>query len=167
MRPLRIRFARPAFALAIALATVASAQERVAQLSKVSGKVLVTRSADGKPEEATQAGPRVRNGSVSGGDVVSTAPGASATLVFTDGTQVELKEKTALTIQEVDQSALVKSGKTSKPIGRRIRVLAGNIWTNVSPNPQVATEFETPSGVAAVKGTTFTISVDGGTEVAQ
>jgi hypothetical protein len=138
----------------------AGAEERVAQLNKVDGNVSITRSADGKAEEAKMAGPRVRNGSVFGGDVVSTGPGSTATMLFGDGSQVDLKEKTSLTVQEIDLTKLAKGGKRDKPIGRKVRVLAGSVWTNVVPNAQVATEFETPSGVAAVKGTTFTITVE-------
>jgi len=145
----------------VSIVPVVGAEDRVAQLSKADGNVSITRVADGKVEEAKQAGPRVRNGSVFPGDIVSTAPGGTTTMLFSDGTQVDLKEKTSLTVREVDLAALAKGSKTDKPVGRKIKVLAGSIWTNVVPNPQIATEFETPSGVAAVKGTTFTVSVGG------
>ena len=146
----------PLLGLLLVSAT-AAAEDRVAQLSKASGEVTITRAADGKVETARQAGPRVVGGSVFPGDVVHTGAG-TATMLFTDGTQVELKEKTTLTVRE--QTLVAVGGKKpEKPIGRKIKVLAGNIWTNVIPNPQIATEFETPSGVAAVKGTTLTISV--------
>ncbi len=147
--------------LLLALRTSALAEERVAQLSKADGTVSITRAGDGKVEEARMAGPRVRNGSVFAGDIVSSGPGGTATMLFTDGSQVEIKEKTSLTVHEVDLVALARGAKPAKPIGRKIKVLAGNIWTNVIPNPQIATEFETPSGVAAVKGTTLTIGVGG------
>jgi hypothetical protein len=143
----------------LALSRDASAQERVAQLSKVSGNVRVVRSTDGTVDEATQAGPRVRGGSVYPGDVVSTGPASLATMLFSDGSQIDLKEKTSLTVREIDLASLIRAGKSDKPVGRKIKILAGNVWTNVVPNPKVATEFETPSGVAAVKGTTFTLSV--------
>ena len=145
----------------LALALPVAAQERVAQLSEVSGAVTVTRSAGGTVDEARQVGPRVHNGSVFGGDVVSTGPGATATLVFTDGSEVKLKESTSLSVREVDFSKLMAAGQADKPLGRVIQVTAGDIWTRVVPNPDVATQFETPSGVAAVRGTVLTISVDG------
>lgn len=147
----------PALAL-LMLAGTAAAEDRVAQLSKTAGEVKITRAADGKAEAARQVGPRVQNGSVFPGDIVQTGAGGNATMLFSDGTQVEMKEKTSLTVREQDLLATVGK-KPEKPIGRKIKVLAGNIWTNVVPNPQIATEFETPSGVAAVKGTTLTISV--------
>lgn len=144
----------------VALALPAAAQERVAQLSEVSGAVTVARSAGGAVDEARQVGPRVHNGSVFGGDVVTTGPGATATLVFTDGSEVKLKESTSLSVREVDFSKLMAAGQADKPLGRVIQVTAGDIWTRVVPNPEVATQFETPSGVAAVRGTVLTISVD-------
>jgi len=145
---------------ALALAAPAAAQERVAQLSEVSGAVTVTRAADGAVDEARQVGPRVHNGSVFGGDMVATGAGATATLVFTDGSEVKLKESTSLSVREVDYSKLVAEGAAEKPLGRVIQVTAGDIWSRVVPNPDVATQFETPSGVAAVRGTELTISVD-------
>jgi hypothetical protein len=145
----------------LALAVPAAAQERVAQLSEVDGTVTITRAADGAIDEARQVGPRVHNGSVFGGDVVTTGAGATATLVFTDGSEVKLKESSSLSVREVDFSKLMAAGQADKPLGRVIQVTAGDIWTRVVPNPDVATQFETPSGVAAVRGTVLTISVDG------
>jgi len=168
MRPRRLSLTMIGALLVFAFATTtARADERVAQLSKVDGSVQITRAADGTIDQAQQIGPRVRNGSVFPGDVVSTDPGSTATLVFSDGSQIDLKQKTSLSVRETDLAKLVEAGKSQKPIGRTIKVLAGDIWTHVVPNPQVATEFETPSGVAAVKGTTFTISVDSGGEEGQ
>ena len=148
----------------VLVAGPALAQERIAQLSAVNGAVTVTRAADGSVDRARQIGPRVRNGSVYAGDVVSTGASAEATLVFSDESRIDLSAGTSLSIQEVDQAALLASGKADKPVGRKIRVLAGDIWTHVSPNPSVSTEFETPSGVAAVKGTTLRIAVGEDTE---
>ncbi len=147
--------------LSLVLVSGAMAGDRVAQLSRTEGKVTIARAGKSQVDEATQMGPRVRNGSVFPGDLVATEPGGSATMVFSDGSQIKLGEKTSLSVQQVDLSSMVKSGKKDKPIGRTIQVFAGDIWTNVVPNPQIATNFETPSGVAAIKGTTFTISVGG------
>jgi hypothetical protein len=147
------------FVSLLVAAATASAQDRLAQLTKVSGTVKITRSADGTVDEARQAGPRVLNGSVFGGDVVSTTAGAEATLAFSDGSSVALNESTSLTVQELDRSKLVGSGGIEKPIGRRIKILAGKILADVVPSTTVATEFETPSGVAAVKGTRLVIEV--------
>ena len=146
-------------AVVLCLALPLAAEDRVAQLSEVAGNVTVTRADGGNVDQAKQVGPRVRSGSVFAGDVVATAADGTATMVFTDGTEVKLKESTSLSVRQVDFSTLMAAGDADKPIGRVIKVMAGDIWTHVVPNPQIATEFETPSGVAAVKGTTLTISV--------
>ena len=161
-----MRIASPFRAAGIVIATlgvtaIAAAQDRVASLSAVSGEVVITRAEDGSIDMPRQIGPRVRFGSVFAGDVVSTKMGASATMLFGDGTTVELRESTELTVREADFSALMARGDKDKPTGRIVKVLIGEIWSNVVPNPQVATEFETPAGVAAIKGTTLTIGVDG------
>jgi hypothetical protein len=159
---------RIALALSLLLAAgLASAQERSGQLSKVAGGVTIT-GTDGKTvREAKQVGPRVINGSLFGGEVLSTDDSGAATLLFSDGTSVDLKPKTRLTVQEMDFSALQKAGKKEKPFGRKVRILAGNVFTKVAPNPQIATEFETPSGVAAVKGTEidFAVEEDGSSDI--
>ena len=147
--------------VALGLAAIAGAQDRVAQLSEVSGAVTVTRAAGGSVDEARQIGPRVQNGSVFTGDVVATGPGATATMVFSDSSVVKLKEKTTLSVRQVDFAKLMAAGQAEKPLGRVIQITTGDIWTHIVPNATVATEFETPSGVAAVKGTTLTISVSG------
>jgi hypothetical protein len=136
------------------------AQDRVAQLSAAEGDVTIKRAADDSVVEVRQIGPRVRNGSVFGKDEVRTGADSSATVLFGDGSHVYLKADTALTIEEQDLSALLESGKAKRPFGRTIRVLAGDAWANIAPNEEVATKFETPNGVAAVKGTRIHIRVD-------
>lgn len=145
--------------LTLGMAAAATAQEKVATISTVKGEVKVTRAGDGRVDLAEQRGPRVTNSSVFPGDIVATGAGSSSTVVFSDGSTLELKESSKLTVQEIDLKALQSAGRAQKPIGRRIRVLAGDVVANVIPNAQIATEFETPSGVAAVKGTTLSISV--------
>ena len=144
-------------ALLMSIARTAAAEDRVAQLSKVAGNVTIRRAA-GAIDTAKQQGPRVMNGSVFDGDEIGTDSGASATMLFTDGSTIELKELTRLTVREVERApgAATQQGKR---LGRVLKLLAGDVLTHVVPNPEVATEFETPTGVAAVKGTTFELSV--------
>ncbi len=144
------------------LALPAAAQERVAQLSQVTGEVSITRAEDGRVDQALQVGPRVRGGSVYADDVVATGAGASATMVFSDGSRIELSESTRLTVRGIDLSKLVGGSRADRPIGRRIKLLVGAIYTEIVENPQIATEFETPSGVVAVKGTRIRLSVSPG-----
>ena len=145
-----------ALAQALTLTAVAIAEDRVAQLSKVTGNVTIRRD-DGKIESAKQQGPRVTNGSVFAGNEVSTGPASTATMLFTDGSTVDLKESTRLTVREAEGTP--EAVKQQKRYGRVLKVLAGDVLAHVVANPEIATEFETPTGVAAVKGTEFEISV--------
>jgi hypothetical protein len=147
-------------AILLLAAAGAMAQERAAQLTKVDGPVSITRVTDGSVDQATQMGPRVKNGSVFAGDVVKTDSGAKATLVFSDGSELKLEPQTSLTISEVDLSTVAAAAAEGRTTGRRIKVLAGKVWADVVPGSAILTEFETPSGVAAVKGTSLSIEVE-------
>ena len=143
--------------LLLSTAGGAAGEDRVAQLSKVAGNVTIRRAA-GTSDTARQQGPRVMNGSIFAGDEIGTDAGASATMVFTDGSTIDLKEKTRMTVREVDHPATAAT-QQPKRLGRVLKVLAGDVLAHIVPNPEIATEFETPNGVAAVKGTTLEISV--------
>lgn len=140
----------------LSLAAAAAGEDRVAQLSKVAGTVTIRRDG-GTIDTARQQGPRVMNGSVFAGNEVATDSGGSATMLFTDGSTVDLKANTRLTVHEVEGSP--EAVKQQKRFGRVLKVLAGDVFAHVVPNPEIATEFETPTGVAAVKGTTLELSV--------
>lgn len=142
------------------LAVSASARERVAQLSKVDGKVQVTRSETQKVDDVVLMGTRVRGGSLYTGDQITTGPEATATVVFSDGTIVDLEADTVVAVLQTDESKLMAAGKVDKPIGRTIQLVAGEIFSDIAHNEMVSTRFATPSGVAAVKGTRIRLSVD-------
>ncbi len=152
------RLAFVAVAVLVLSVGAAGAQERVAQLTKVSGSVEIERATSGAVDVARQLGPRIRNGSVYANDVVNTGPSASAKIVFSDGSEVELQEKTSLSIREGTTPTAGAAG--SDTAGRIIKVLAGKVLADIVPDGKIATEFETPSGIAAVKGTRLVIEVD-------
>ena len=145
-----------------ALPAAADAQDRVAQITTAKGSVDITRADDGTVDKARQVGPRVRNGSVYARDVVSTKTEANATIVFSDGSNIRLDEDTSLAIREHKIAAI--EGGLDKPMGRTVKVLAGKIWADVVPSGTIATQFETPTGVAAVKGTSLVLEVRSGGE---
>ena len=153
---MKAAFTLPALTLLLSIAAAAAGEDRVAQLSKVTGNVTIRRDG-GTVDTARQQGPRVMNGSVFAGNVVATDPGGSATMLFTDGSTIDLKANTRLTVREIEGSP--EAVKQQKRLGRVLKVFAGDVFAHVVPNPEVATEFETPSGVAAVKGTTLELSV--------
>ena len=143
--------------LVVLLSVTASAQERVAQLTSVTGTVEIRRAGSDRIDLARQLGPRVRNGSVFAEDVISTGAASSATIVFSDGSELQLAEQTSLSIREGTLPTAAATGHQT--VGRTIKVLAGKVLADIVPGGTVATEFETPSGVAAVKGTKLTVEV--------
>jgi len=153
---MKATFTLPAVALLLSIAATATGEDRVAQLSKVTGNVTIRRDT-GTVDTARQQGPRVVNGSVFAGNEVATDSGGSATMLFADGSTVDLKANTRLRVHEVEGSP--EAVKQQKRLGRVLKVLAGDVLAHVIPNPEVATEFETPTGVAAVKGTRLELSV--------
>ena len=85
------------------------------------------------------------------GDIVKTYEQSLAAVMFTD-------DKSMLKVR--DNSTLAIRGKrTNKTISKRISCAVGNFWIKVSKQKSKML-IETPSGVAAVKGTEFYGVVD-------
>lgn len=135
-------------------------EEMVAQLSQAKGHVTITRAATGEEEAVGQLGPRVRNGSVNAGDLITTHAASRAVVVFSDGSTLEMAENTRIEIIELDRSADVAKGIVSRPLVRRIKLIQGDLWNEVVDNPDVGTELDLPSGLLSVLGTSFSTSVD-------
>ena len=112
-------------------ATSVAAQSKVGTLADVNGTVQITRAKDGTIDEPVKKGKRIRKGSVYGGDLIETKAGATARILFTDGTKVDVSPGTRLTVDEVDYSALVAAGKKDKPIGRIVKILVGEIISDI------------------------------------
>ena len=68
-------------------------------------------------------------------------------------TSLAIREGTEVTAQGQQATA-----------GRTIKVLAGKVAAEIIPGGSIATQFETPTGVAAVKGTVLVIEVGGEVE---
>ncbi|MCP3962139.1 MAG: FecR domain-containing protein [bacterium] len=137
----------------------AEAQEPVATLTRVDGEVAVVSKSSGREVEARQVGPRVRNGSVQGGDTVRTGAGANAVLAFEDGTELELQEQTEIDVRAIDLADLAASGRRAKPIVRRVAIHGGEIAGRVVDNSQVSIEIESDSGMASIDSGSVSLAV--------
>jgi hypothetical protein len=144
--------------------TLLSQEERLAVVSEYEGDVKVEHESIKKT--VTRIGNRVRNSAVYEEDSVMTMHHSTADLVFNDNTSLEIDEDTSLTISSREMSGEEKteggfirqvSGKQSG-IVRNIHVKAGKFLANITPSKSVLTEFETPTGVASVRGTAFTLA---------
>ena len=149
--------------------TVLSQQEeRLAVVSEYEGDVRVEHESILKTVK--KIGNRIRNSAVYEDGSVMTMHASTADLVFNDNTSLQIDENTSLTIGTREVSGEEKaddgfirqvSGKQSE-IVRNIYVKAGKFLANITPSKSVLTEFETPTGVAAVRGTMFTLAYVGG-----
>ncbi len=147
---------------------VLSQEERIAVVSEYEGDVMVQHETLWKTVK--QIGNRIRNSAIYEEDSVRTMPASTADLVFNDNTSLKIDEDTSLTIRtremsgdEETESGFIRkvSGKQGGVV-RNINIKAGKFLANITPSKSVLTEFETPSGVASVRGTMFTLAYVGG-----
>ncbi|GAX62660.1 ABC-type sugar transport system, ATPase component [Candidatus Scalindua japonica] len=142
-------------------------QERIAVISKYKGQVSVKH--DGARKEVRKIGNRIRNSSVYDEDEVETKPVSTAEIVFNDNTHLEVKEDTTLkiTTKQLSEAERGKKGlirtvaDTQRNVVRRVDLKMGKLWANITPSKSVLTEFETPTGVASVRGTIISLVYDG------
>lgn len=118
----------------------------VAIVLKTIGQVQVNPAGNGQPF-------RARKGSrLNSGNVVLTGSNALASIVFTDDKSLlKVRSKSRITIRGEREQGVVK-----KTISMRL----GEIWAKVTKGSFY--RIETPSGVAAVKGTLFYIKFENG-----
>ena len=144
-----------------------SQEERVAVISKFKGQVKVSHDAIWK--DVKKIGNRIRNSSVYDEDEVVTMAVSTAEMVFNDNTHLEVKENTTLKIttkqlseEERGKKGLIRAvADTQRNVVRRINLNAGKLWANITPSRAVLTEFETPTGVASVRGTIVSLVYNG------
>jgi hypothetical protein len=148
--------------------TVFSQEERLAVVSRYNGEVKIQHG--GVWKAATKIGNRIRNSSVYNGDTVLTMPGSDVDLVFSDNTTLKVDADTTLTIstRQITEEDRAKEGfvrnvsGTRQEVVRHINVKIGKLWASITPSKSVLTEFESPTGIASVRGTTLTFAFLGG-----
>jgi ferric-dicitrate binding protein FerR (iron transport regulator) len=125
---------------------IAQTAKDVAVMIKTAGKVEVNKSSNGDWQTASK-GTRL-----DASNQVRTGDASLAALVFTD-------DKSLLKVR--DNSTVVINGKREKNrLAKVITMEAGQLWAKVTKG-QSNFRVETPSGVAAVKGTEFYGILDG------
>lgn len=153
--------ARPAVVCAIvtwlALAVgLVHGQDRVATISGFSGTVQVGRA--GEWQQVMQVGPTIRHNSIFPKDEIKTGPDGNAEILFEDGSIVKVSPNSSLVVDQ-GPLALDKAATTGKSLRRSIRVLVGKAWADIKPSTVVATEFEMPEVVAAIRGSVLSFDV--------
>lgn len=122
---------------------------RQAQVTEVSGKVEWLKS-------GTQDWQAVSlNQQLSGGDKIRTAEASSAVLTLDEGSKIDLFAGSEFGVQ-----ALIKDSKTEQ-LQTALAIMKGKMKAQVTPLKNGSSfEVETPVMVAAVRGTTFTITIN-------
>ncbi len=92
---------------------------------------------------------------VEAGDIIRTGKGGNLEFFFDNGTFLKIGEETQF---EVGEGKITELGKAYS-----LHLAAGRIWAKVQGAWKELTKFEviTPSAVAGVKGTLFSVSFDG------
>lgn len=95
------------------------------------------------------------------GDVLVTAEGAVATLEIEDGSRILVRPGSALSLVQADGTQVASSPAGKRAVVLRMHLMQGAIESLVKP-VQAGGRFEiqTPSGVAAVRGTEYRVSAD-------
>ena len=118
----------------------------IAVVLKSAGAVQVTRTQKGAAENAPR-GTRLNSG-----NVVRTGAGAAAALIFTD-------DKSILKVRE-NSRVNIAGQREDNSIVKTIKLEVGALWAKVTRS-ETPFKIETPSGVAAVKGTQVYVILDG------
>jgi len=131
--------------------------QRLAQADKITGTVEVQRHAKGDFKPLTQ------EGVIQTGDVVRTGTDGIAEFKWSDGTRWKVMPNTQITVKKATYNMVKKSDQ------RQLDLSAGKVFIRIMKSlaPSSKFEVETPTAVAAVRGTIFSVEVkDGKTEVA-
>ncbi len=129
-------------------------QERLAVVSEFTGDVKIQH--EDQWIVVKKIGPRIMNSSIFEGDTLETDTGSSADVLYDDGSLLQIKEETSLSFKTGELSE-EKKAESKKETLRSVKLVSGKIWCKITPGTTVLTEFETPTGVASVRGTEFAI----------
>lgn len=133
-------------ALASTLFAQTQPAKDIAVVLKSAGQVQVTRSQKGAAESASR-GTRLHSG-----NVLRTGSDAAAAVIFTD-------DKSILKVRE-NSKVNIAGKREEEGILKTIKMEFGQLWAKVTRS-EATFKIETPSGVAAVKGTQFYCILDG------
>lgn len=129
-------------------------------VARISGAVTLTLKADGSVR------PAINNEQIAAGYIVTTAPGASVVLIFSNGATVNLRGDSVLDIETFLQDPFAQDFKVAEATAEpststtRLNLTRGELIGNVKKlNAADGSTFsvQTPVGAAGIRGTTFRI----------
>jgi ferric-dicitrate binding protein FerR (iron transport regulator) len=155
-------FACLACTILLGSSSLARAAETLAVVTTLQGQVVVV-DAESKASRTLTVAPdtgRIANNHIWQGDEIRTAAGASATLLFPDGSTVKLAESTGLVVTETPIPGTPAPGR--KTLKRQLILGQGSIACDARPNTPYYTSIRTPVGVVGIRGTKLTVSASNG-----
>lgn len=129
-------------------------------VARINGAVTLTLKSDGSVR------PAINNEQIAAGYVVTTAPGASVVLIFSNGATVNLRGDSVLDIETFLQDPFAQDFKVAEATAEpststtRLNLTRGELIGNVKKlNAADGSTFsvQTPVGAAGIRGTTFRI----------
>lgn len=131
-------------------------EEFVAKLTQMSGQVQILKSGEAQPVPASL------RAKLEDGDTLATGPGSYATLEFPDGTAITVAPSSLFEVR------LLEYSRAGQWRSRSFRLLSGQVFAKVSKyfGAQSDLRVYTPSAVAAVRGTQFSLAYDDVTKTA-
>jgi hypothetical protein len=153
-RPVLLIFSN-AMILIVVFALLAQALfivQRIAVADKLKGHVEVQRGAKGRFAALGEGG------KIKTGDVVRTGSDGSVDFKWTDGTRWKLMPNSQITVRKASYNMVKKSDQ------RQLDLTMGKVFIRIMKalTPASKFEVETPTAVAAVRGTIFSVEVTGG-----
>jgi hypothetical protein len=126
--------------------------QRIAVADQLSGHVEVQRGAKGTFAALAQ------DGLIKTGDVVRTGSDGTVDFKWTDGTRWKLMENSTITVKKASFNVIKKAEQS------QLDLTAGKVFIRIMKAlaPSSKFEVETPTAVAAVRGTIFSVEVKGG-----
>ncbi len=128
----------------------AMAAEPIARIDPISGEVVSTRQGEEIVlVEKTTPDILVAGQNLKAGDIIRTNDEGALAIVFADQTQIRLARNTTLEVKEMNNGRLT-----------RLQILRGRLWAR-APRKKSRLNVETPSATAAIRGTEWSMQVEG------
>ena len=118
----------------------------VAAISSMKGNVQIHSAGERKYESAYK-GQMIRSG-----DWINTDLNVFVAIVFLDGSNIKIRDKTEIEIKS--------SRITAKQLNTRMYISEGQVWNNVTKQNNSEFQITTPTATASVKGTEFNLDFD-------
>ena len=126
--------------------------QRLAQAEKISGRVEVQRGGKGNWQALWQ------NDMIKTGDIVRSQAASTAEFKWADGTRWKIMPETQITVEKSTHNTVQRADQS------QLKLSSGKVFIRIvkALSPASRFEVETPTAVAAVRGTIFSVEYQNG-----